>query len=446
MVSMREDEMMTIGDDVVAWIEQEELVDLALKLSNIDSGGPVEGAVASYVYTWLEEEGFEAKKVGLLPDRFNVLGRLRGVGDGLTLLLNSHLDTAIRRGDTWSHRDPDAPIYHSAWQEGGDLVGEGIVNDKGPMAAFLIAAKAVKTAGIQLKGDLLLTAVIAETSGEPADDELPGYLGETKDLGARYLATHGGIADYALIAEGTGFSVVSVEAGMAWYRISWVSDQPPFYTPYLPDRTIPGESPNMVVRAARGVAILEEWAADYQRRWTVGYGSTKVIPKAQVGAIRGGVSHAVDSTPQICTIYLGAFTPPAADPLSIRSEILRELSAGGVSPSEVELYAWRPGYVAKGAERLHEAIVHAHQATFDGQVPPPNDPATASMWRDINVWNELGIPALTYGPRSNRHSYRRALSIESLYDSACVYARVIVDICSTAKSTERAAIQAEGQV
>ena len=49
--------------------------------------------------------------------------------------------------------------------------------------------------------------------------------------------THGGVADYALIAEGTGFSIVTVEAGEAWFKISWLSDQPGFYTPYLPDRT-----------------------------------------------------------------------------------------------------------------------------------------------------------------------------------------------------------------
>src|SRR5690606_3900941 len=51
-----------------------------------------------------------------------------------------------------------------------------------------------------------------------------------------------------------------------------------------------------------------------------------------------------------------------------------------------------------------------------------------------NVFNEVGIPALTYGPRSAVHSHKRALSIESLYQAACVYARVAVDICSQEKS------------
>jgi acetylornithine deacetylase/succinyl-diaminopimelate desuccinylase-like protein len=67
--------------------------------------------------------------------------------------------------------------------------------------------------------------------------------------------------------------------------------------------------------------------------------------------------------------------------------------------------------------------------TFHSSPPPPN-PATCSMWRDVNIFNELGIPALTYGPRSDRHSHKRAFAIEALYQAACVYARIIVDLCN----------------
>jgi hypothetical protein len=56
------------------------------------------------------------------------------------------------------------------------------------------------------------------------------------------------------------------------------------------------------------------------------------------------------------------------------------------------------------------------------------------MWRDLNVFNELGIPALTYGPRSTSHSFKRALTIDSLYQAACLHARVAVDLCNQEKS------------
>ena len=198
--------MTTSITEILSRIDRDDLVRLVLDLCNIDSGGPIETPVARYVGDWLRAEGFKVRNVGLLADRFNVLARLPGTGGGLSLLLNSHMDTAVRATDVWSRTDPHADVHHKAWREGDELIGEGVVNDKGPMAAFLIAAKAIKRAGVKLKGDLLLSAVVAETSHEPSDGE-PGAIVETLDLGARFLATHGGVADYALIAEGTGFSM-----------------------------------------------------------------------------------------------------------------------------------------------------------------------------------------------------------------------------------------------
>jgi acetylornithine deacetylase/succinyl-diaminopimelate desuccinylase-like protein len=105
----------------------------------------------------------------------NLIGTLPGSGRGYSLLFNSHMDTAVRPSHVWIQRNPNDDVFHRAWIDGDQLVGEVIVNDKGPMAAFLIAAKAVKAIGEPLKGDLLLTAVVGETSHEPMDDP-PGTL------------------------------------------------------------------------------------------------------------------------------------------------------------------------------------------------------------------------------------------------------------------------------
>jgi hypothetical protein len=118
--------------------------------------------------------------------------------------------------------------------------------------------------------------------------------------------------------------------------------------------------------------------------------------------------------------------------LALRREVNEALIVAGVPASDVELYLFRPGYEAKNADRLVDAVCRAHNQTFDTPPPPP-DAATCSMWRDINIWNEVGIPAITYGPRSVRHSHRRSLTIDSLYQAACVYARTMVDICNQEK-------------
>jgi acetylornithine deacetylase/succinyl-diaminopimelate desuccinylase-like protein len=422
---------MSLADDFVKNIDRNELNELALSICNIDSAGPTEAAVAERVFEWLKKEGFKARKLGLLADRFNVMGLLPGSGGGYSILFNSHMDTAVRVSDTWSVKDPDADVYHRAWIDGDRLVGEGIVNDKGPMAAFLIAAKAVKATGVSLKGDLLLTAVVAETSHEPSDGA-PGTLVETKDLGARFLVTHGGVADYALIAEGTGFSIVTVEAGMLWMKLTWISDQPRYYTPYLPDRTNLTESPNMIVRAGVAIAVLENWAAKYQVEHSYKARSGLVVPKAQIGAIRGGNPDTMSSTPQICSIYVGAFIVPGQDPLAVKAEVEAALRAAGVLPSEIEIYCFRRGYEAQGSERLEEALLRAHRSVFEASPPPPTPP-TCSMWRDINIFNEVGIPAITYGPRSESHSTHRSFPVDALYKAACVYGQTIVDICNQEK-------------
>jgi acetylornithine deacetylase/succinyl-diaminopimelate desuccinylase-like protein len=290
---------MSVSDAAVALIDKDELVRFALEICNIDSAVGHEGEVGEHLYDGMRRQGFGPRRIGLLRDRFNVLGMLPGTGGGLSLIFNSHMDTAVPREPDLVHADPTHPVYHSAWQEDDLLVGEGICNDKGPMAAFLIAAKAIKNSRHRLKGDLLLSAAVTETGGEPCD-ELPGTFVESKEIGARFLVTHGGVADYALVAEGTGFGLVWVEAGEFWYKLTLKSDQPPFYTPYLPERTTPAASPNMIVAAAAAIEAIETWAAGYQTRNVYRSPGGTVVPKVQIGGIRGGSARRPILAPQLC--------------------------------------------------------------------------------------------------------------------------------------------------
>jgi acetylornithine deacetylase/succinyl-diaminopimelate desuccinylase-like protein len=154
----------------------------------------------------------------MFPDRFNVLGTIPGSGGGYSLIFNSHLDTSRSPEDSRSLRNPGEAIYHSAWRDGDTLYGEGIVNDKGPLAAALVAAAAVMNADVELAGDLLVSAVAGEIGTEPVDEfQGPGYL--SKETGTRFLIQHGGVADLALVAEGTGFRTAWVEAGKAFFKL-----------------------------------------------------------------------------------------------------------------------------------------------------------------------------------------------------------------------------------
>ena len=145
-----------------------------------------ERRAAEYVQRWLEGNGFETKRQGA-PDRFNVLGILRGEDKGRSVIFNSHLDIAIREGMEWNRLEPEAPYRVGAWRDGDSLVGIGVANCKGPMACWMLAAKAIKDTGVSLPGDMLMSAVVGETEGAPVDEfESPKW--DSHEIGARYAA------------------------------------------------------------------------------------------------------------------------------------------------------------------------------------------------------------------------------------------------------------------
>lgn len=409
-------------------IDEAELIQLALDLCNMDSPPGKEGPVGDLVVNWLNHNGIRAKKISMLPDRPNVLGTLPGTGNGYSLIFNSHMDTGKFPDDKLGMRDSTLPVYHSAWRDGDHLVGEGIVNDKGPLAACMIATKAVKESGVQLKGDLLVSAVSGEIGQEPVDEfEAPKYM--SKEVGARYLIQHGGVADYALVAEGTGFELAWVEAGKAFFKVT-VFGNAQLYTPMQPVLPASAEHPNAVVRAGMLIPVLQNWGVEYTRRHTYhGKGGT-IEPKVTLGAIRGGNPWFITRTSELCSLYIDVRTIPNQDPLAIRQELLDLLKAQGI-PGEVELFVYRRSYEAENPDRLVDSVRRVHKAKFNADAAMAK-PIMTSMWRDLLPFNEMGIPAITYGPaRSISDGFKMA--IEQLRSAAEVYAEIAIDLCSQEK-------------
>jgi acetylornithine deacetylase/succinyl-diaminopimelate desuccinylase-like protein len=396
-------------------------------LCNIESPAGKEAEVGAFVFDWLRREGFEPKKIGMFPDRFNVLGTMPGGGDGYSLIFNSHLDTGRSKADRWSLRDPDAAINHGAWIEDETLHGEGVVNDKGPMAAFLIAAKTLKQSGATLRGDLLLSAVPGEIGYEAVDEfESPQYL--SKEVGARYLIQHGGVADFALVAEGTDFRYAGIEAGKAFFKITVFGDDQ-YYSPFVPDAAVDAEHPNAIVRAAIFVPILQEWAREYERRFVYTCKDGTIVPKAVIGAIRGGNPYHVTRTAELCSLYLDCRLTPESDPLALRRE-LRELLAASKLPGTVELFLYRRSYGSGENGILLDGLRRAHRQTIGSELQIAA-PVFSSMWRDVLIFNEMGIPAITYGPpRSFR---KQAMHVDDLVRAANIYADVALEVCNREK-------------
>lgn len=417
--------------EVLDKIDVDELVKVALDLGNIDSPTGSEGSVGEYLYDWLNRQGFAAKKVALFPDRPNVIATLPGSSNGRSLVFNSHMDTTIHKDEIWTTRHAADPVFHSAWREGDMLVGNGICNDKGPMATWLLAAKAIKDAGVTVKGDLVLMAVVGEIGLEPVDEfQPPAYV--AKEAGTRWAITHGGVGDFALVAEGTDFGIVSVEAGKAFFKITVFGDDLPIYTPYIKRPTPVTENPNAIVRMAPLVQRIDEWAYEYERKNRYECPGGVIVPRVNIGAIRGGVPYKITKTVQQCAIYVDVRITPVQNPLDLKWELRCLVAEAGLT-GEVELYVYRPAYEAKNVEPLAGAITRAHQAIVGG-TPKPAAPPFSSMWRDINCFNEMRIPAITYGPGISVGGGNFGMRIADLVTGAKLYALTALDLCNQERS------------
>ena len=415
----------------LAAIDTDELVDLSLELAQIDSPPGNEQPVSDRVLEWLRDNGFEASQVGMFPDRANVVGRLRGSGGGNTLIFNAHMDVAWGPEERrWMH-DPDNPIYTSAWREGDTLVGNGLINDKGPLACTLIAAKAVAASGAPLAGDLIVTGVCGEIGQEPVDEfSAPGYL--SKEVGARYLITHGIIGDYAVVAEATSFGVTWVEAGKAFFKVTVLGDSSR-YTPYVTHPERIADHGNALVRVAPVIEALTDWGRRYEVEHEYRFDGGRCVPKVNIGAIRGGQPFLSIVSAERCFVYLDVRLTPVQTAMDVQAE-LQKVLVGLDVPTELECTLYRRGYEAVGVGPLLDATEIAHQAEFGTELGEV-EPQLSSMWRDTTPFIEMGIPAVTYGPTGSVGGGRYSAEIDDFVAVTRVYTRLALDLCNRPRAS-----------
>jgi acetylornithine deacetylase/succinyl-diaminopimelate desuccinylase family protein len=139
-------------------IDRDETIDLARALVRIPSVTGREGlAISEFMADWLDQAGVESGLQHVGDGRANVHGRINGVKAGLRLLLNGHLDT--KPGD-----DMTIDPYGGAIED-GRLYGRGSCDMKGPVAAEMIAMKAIATSGLEFDGTLLFGSEVGEDGG-----------------------------------------------------------------------------------------------------------------------------------------------------------------------------------------------------------------------------------------------------------------------------------------
>lgn len=404
-------------------IEEKELVELATCLGNITAPSGYEQPMADYIEEWLKKYGFHCYQQNLCEGRSNTVGILKGKGGGKSIIFNSHLDSDMGLSPLPGGPIPPGPKIRV---EGRRIFGKTVQNDRGPMAAFMIAAKAIKDANLIIHGDLIMTMVVGEIGMAPIDEfQGPKYIG--KGYGSRHAVAHGITADFALVAESTDFGVTWVEAGAAYFKVTVHGTG--YYTPRLPLRGALKDTPNPIVKMAAVIFAIEEWAARYEQNHQIEYPVGVMIPKVAIGGIRGGLPFSPSLGVDTCSIYVDVRVPPPTSFAEVERELKEAVLSAGFG-GDVELYMARKGYEGKNVEPLVEAVRKAHRSIRGGDCPPVSTPEI-SMWRDVNVFNEVGIPAATFGfPRKTVPGLReKFVEIDDLVDCAKMYALIALDIC-----------------
>ena len=149
-----------IGAQIDAHIDEAEIVELMRRLHQHQSFPPHEASAMAELRAWLQERGIDAELIDVVdePGRPDLYYKMEGTGGGKTVMFNGHMDIdpvpLNFEGDPWVFKVEDGIAY-----------GHGLINMKSGVAAAAAATVALHRAGIQMRGDLLMTAVVGELQG-----------------------------------------------------------------------------------------------------------------------------------------------------------------------------------------------------------------------------------------------------------------------------------------
>ena len=122
-----------------------------LRLNTVNPPGN-ETQAAELLRSYLEPAGLECQLLARVPERANFVARLRGTGEGPSLLLLSHTDTVIADPKEWSV-DP----WSGALRD-GQIWGRGALDMKHHAAAAAVAIATLAREGFRPAGDLIFAA------------------------------------------------------------------------------------------------------------------------------------------------------------------------------------------------------------------------------------------------------------------------------------------------
>lgn len=344
-----------------------------------------EEGIAALVADTLRRMGLGVDLVAKREGRPNVIGVLRGAGDGPSLILNDHLDT-YPAGDpaawTMTGGRPFAPTRH-----GDRLYARGTSDTRGNLACTLLAVRAIRDAGIRLSGTLQCVYTVDEEKNGP-------------DGSIFLLDEHGLSGDLEITCEPTGWTRPDGSWGMAIAVANCGNFLVEIETRgtkthiWRPDTGV-----NAVGKMARLLTALESMRFTHQAPKL--YGGTP--PMATVVRVGGGLPREMQFTPDLCRAVLaivGIVPGMTAD--SVMADIERVIAHERTKDNALEAAARPyPGALFVGAtleEDEEKAPVRPLREAYRRILGEEPAIYRKNAFNDTIRFSERGIPSLTFGP------------------------------------------------
>jgi acetylornithine deacetylase/succinyl-diaminopimelate desuccinylase-like protein len=413
---------------VIERIDRAELAELTKNLVDIPSPTGSEKAIGEFILDWFARNGIKAARQVIGPERINAIGVIEGRNNGVSLMINGHMDTSYSGTEEdrmfCRELEPESDLKGSI--RDGKVFGLGGSNLKSGLAAFMIAGKALKECRAELKGDLILAAVAGEISRTPIGPyQSEAYRGE--GTGTRHLLSHGVQSDYAIVADRSGHSIVWAQNGVAQFKVSTFGDPHAAWGVTREEKS--PEASSAILKMVKVLQAVDAWAAAFERAHVYTSPHGPIVPKVNIGSIQGGAPFRPNYYPGVCSIYVDVRTPPELRPMQVRHELNAVLAKLGLE-YEIKMYASKMGYEATGVEAVVDVIERSYQSLFGKKTPQPTG-VHASIWTDTNIYNEMGIPACKFGLGGGRWKFRsEQIDIEDIYQAAQVYACAALEVCN----------------
>ncbi len=379
-------------------VEPERIKQLTLDMVRIPSPPGEERAVSEFYADVLREAGLEVEMDDEFPDSPSVVARLRSSGGGPTLQLDGHTDTV------------DLPGPEPRFEQ-GFIHGRGSEDMKASLAAMAEAARVIRVAGVQLEGDLLLTA---HGRHESATNETLISLIEK--------GVHG---DAVVVTELGGKDLPITGMGLVFWELSIAGDDEGIH-----ETVAEAGAPHAVMAGHRAVQLLQEKAAELADIRHPYLGAESIF----IGRFQGG--DYFNRMPAACVIAGTRRFGPGCSLAEIREEFGR-LATRVQEESGAEVEVWLDGiegYSVDKNERLAQVLLRGHQQVTGRELPLAGTRAAANVPHFVHL---ARVPALYYGASYlTAHSDHERVELAQVVRATKVYIHAILAYLGVAEQSK----------